>query len=594
MGAALLALLLALPTQVDDPGGAAAAADEPLADFFLEAADGTRHSLHAEQPGRTLTVLAFTGVECPITRKLAPRLGRLERQWRDRGVRFLGIDPNLQDSADEVARFARDAEIEFPILLDPQQRVTDRLAVERTTEVFLLDGDFRVVYRGAVDDQYAVGAARPAPLNDFLIAAMEAALAGETIDPDRTEAPGCLVGRLNRKDADADVTFHRDVAPLLIRHCAECHRPGQAGPMSLLDAETAAGFAPMIAEVTGSGRMPPWHASARFGRFHNERRLTETERRLLELWAASGAKLGDPADAPPAPRFPAGDWSIGAADGAPPDLIVELPEPQPIPATGVVPYRYVVVDPHLEQERFVDAIEIAPTAPETTHHVMVFLLEPGQSPQQALQSTASLEGRNHFAQHVPGGRPIVLQEGRARRLAAGARFLFQLHYTPNGKAATDRTRMALRFTRQSPTHLVTARTVMNMNFVIPPHAEAATVEASSVIVEPARLLSVMPHMHLRGKAFSVLLERHGEQRPLLEVPRFDFEWQHTYEFAEPIELRAGDAVRMVAVFDNSSANRANPDPGKSVRFGEQTFEEMAVAYLHLELPIAAAQGLRKP
>ncbi|MBL8223352.1 MAG: hypothetical protein JNL62_29230, partial [Bryobacterales bacterium] len=205
-------------------------------------------------------------------------------------------------------------------------------------------------------------------------------------------------------------------------------------------------------------------------------------------------------------------------------------------------------------------------------------------------SPASLEGRNHFAQHVPGGRPLVLAEGRARRLAAGSRFLFQLHYTPDGKEASDRTRMALRFTRAAPTHEVVARTVMNMSFVIPPHADAATVEASSAIVAPTRLLSAMPHMHLRGKSFRLLLERGGESRLLLDVPRFDFEWQHTYEFAQPIELQAGDALRMVAVFDNSSANPANPDPAKSVRFGEQTFEEMAVAYLHLELPIAAAKA----
>ncbi len=599
MTAAALALLLALPpVQEVAPLGdrpcrmealpedlEVMASPIPLDDFLLDAADGSRRSLVVEQEGRTLTVLAFTGVECPITRKLAPRLGRLERDYRDRGVRFLGIDPNLQDDADEVTQFARDAQIDFPILLDPQQVVTDRLGVERTTEVFVLDAEFRLLYRGAVDDQYSVGASRPQPLNDFLIDALEAALAGETIDPVRTEAPGCLVGRVNRKPEQADVTFFRDVAPILWTNCGECHRPGQAGPMSLLDAETAAGFAPMIAEVTGEGRMPPWHANPRFGHFRNERRLTETEIRTLELWAASGAKLGDRADAPREPTFADATWAIGA-----PDAVVELPEPQEIAATGVLPYRYVVVDPGFTQEHWVDGVEIQPTAPAVTHHVMVFLIGPGQTAQQALAGPEAQSGTNHFAQLVPGGRAIELTDGRAKRVPAGARFLFQLHYTPNGKATRDRTRMALRFARQTPTHEVAARAVMNMSFVIPPHAEAAEFSASSTFRAPTRLLSLMPHLHVRGKSFRVELERAGVARILLDVPRYDFEWQHTYQFEHPIELDAGDTVRVTAVFDNSAANPSNPDPSARVRFGEQTFDEMLVGYLSLELPIDAPKG----
>ncbi len=555
----------------------------PQPDFLLAAADGARVSLLAEHPGRQLTVLAWTSTQCPITKLLAPRLGRLEREYRERGVRFLGIDPNIQDDAAEVQAFAANAAIDFPILLDPLQVVTDQFGVTRTTEVFVLDGEFRVVYRGAVDDQYSVGAARPAPLNDFLIGALESALAGETIDPERTDAPGCLVGRVNRTPAEADVTFWRDVAPIVHRRCVECHRPGQAGPMSLLTAEDAAGWAPMIAEVVADGRMPPWHADPRHGRFKNERRLTATEQRTLELWAASGAKSGDPADAPPPPTFPDATWQIGT-----PDAIVELPAPQAIPATGVVPYRHVAVDPGFTEERWIDAIELLPTAPAVTHHVMVFVIEPGLTPQQALTSRAALEGTNHFAQIVPGGRAIELPAGFAKRVPAGARFLFQLHYTPNGAAATDRTRMALRFAKGPVASEVAARAVMNMGLAIPPRAAAAEFTAASTFLAPARLLSVMPHMHLRGKAMRVELARAGERRILLDVPRYDFNWQHTYQFAEPVLLAAGDQVVLTAVFDNSKDNPHNPDPEARVRFGEQTFDEMLVGYLSLEVPLQPA------
>jgi len=554
-----------------------------VADFLLDSADGARTSLVEEVAGRQLTVLAWTSCGCPITKLLAPRLGRLEADYRDRGVRFLGIDPNIQDSAEEVRAFAANAGIAFPILLDPQQVVTDRLGVERTTEVFVLDGDFRIVYRGAVDDQYAVGAARPAPLNDFLVAALDAALAGETVDPERTDAPGCLVGRVNREPREADVTFWRDVAPILWKNCVECHRPGQPGPMSFLDADETAGWAPTIAEVAGSGRMPPWHADPHVGRFKNERRLTDSEKRVLELWAASGAKAGAPADAPPRPVFADATWEIGA-----PDVVVELPEPQPVPATGVVPYRYALVDPGFTEDRWIDRIEVKPTNLAVTHHVMVFLVGPGQTPQEVLSGTGGIDGTAYFTQLVPGGRAVRLPEGWGKRVRAGSRFYFQLHYTPNGTETSDRTRLALGFARGPIEREVTARTVMNMGFVIPPNAEAASFDATSRFLAPARLLAVMPHMHVRGKSMRVELERAGARRTLLDVPRYDFNWQHTYRFEQPIDLEAGDAIRVTAVFDNSAGNPFNPDPNARVRFGEQTFDEMLVGFLDLDVPAPAA------
>ncbi len=555
---------------------------DPVADFLLDSADGARTSLVEEVAGRQLTVLAWTSVGCPITKLLAPRLGRLERDYRDRGVRFLGIDPNIQDSPEEVRAFAANAEIGFPILLDPQQVVTDRLGVTRTTEVFVLDGDFRVVYRGAVDDQYSVGAARPAPLNDFLVSALDAALAGETIDPERTDAPGCLVGRVNREPRDADITFWRDVAPILWTKCVECHRPGQPGPMSFLDADEAAGWAPTIAEVAGSGRMPPWHADPHVGHFKNERRLTESEKRALELWAVSGAKAGDPADAPPRPLFADPTWQIGE-----PDVVVELPEPQSIPADGVVPYRYAVVDPGFTEDHWVQSIEVQPTDRAVTHHVMVFLVAPGLTPNDVLNSNAAIDGSAYFTQLVPGGRAVLHPDGWGKRVKAGSRFYFQLHYTPNGKATTDRTRLALRFARGPIEREVTSRTVMNMSFVIPPNDEAATFEATSRFLAPARLLSVMPHMHVRGKSMRVELERGGARRTLLDVPKYDFNWQHTYRFEEPILLEPGDAIRVTSVFDNSAANPWNPNPNARVRFGEQTFDEMLVGFLDLDVPAKA-------
>ncbi len=571
---AACALLAGANTPAEDGSGAPGATEEPVENFVLESASGGRRELYSEERGRKATVIAFTAVDCPIAKLLAPRLGRIEKQYRGRGARFLGVDPNLQDSQDEIAAFARDASIDFPILLDPRQVVTDRLGVTRTTEVFVLDAEFRVVYRGAVDDQYSVGAARPEPTANHLIDALEASLAGRPVVAARTDAPGCLVGRVKQDAKEADVTFWRDAAPILWKNCAECHRPGQMGPMSFLDVDEARGWAPQIAEVVESGRMPPWHADPRYGHFENERRLTETEKRTLVLWAASGAKPGDPKDAPPAPTFADPEWAIGK-----PDLVLALPGEQQIPAEGVVPYRYVEVDPNLTADAWVQCVEMKAGNRAVTHHVGAYLLPPGMRGRQLSDGLL-------FGGSGPGTRPIALADGYGKRVPKGSHFLFELHYTPNGKAATDRTRMALRYSRVPVTHEVRSHTIANMAIDVPPNDPNATFTCTDVFRTPALLTSLMPHMHLRGKSFRFELERlSGERSILLDVPKYDFNWQHTYALAEPIPVAAGDKLRLTAVYDNSKDNPANPDPNRRVRWGQQTFEEMMVGFVLLELPV---------
>jgi peroxiredoxin len=571
------ALVLALAC-LTAPGGVTPG--HRVDDFLLDAVGGRRIRLREEVAGRTLTVIAFTSVGCPITKLLAPRLGRIEREYRERGVRFLGVDPNLQDSDAEITTFAHDAGMDFPILRDPQHVVTDRLGVTRTTEVFVLDGEFRLLYRGAVDDQYSVGAQRPAPLNDYLVDAIESGLAGETITKAETAAPGCLVGRVAGEDKD--VSFWKDVAPILDRNCVECHRPGQPGPMELLSYAQAAPSAPMIAEVVGNGRMPPWNAAPEHGHFKNARGLTETEKAIIERWVECGAPEGDRAQGPPTPTFEDPEWAIGK-----PDAIVEIPEEQKIPAEGVVPYRYVLADPHLDHDVWVQKIEVRPGNRAVTHHVMAFLVPPGMTPDQALADPEAGLGGLQFAGVVPGSRPLELPDGHGKRIPAGSRFLFQLHYTPNGKAATDRTRMGLVFSRVPVTVESRAFALIDQRIDIPPGVPDATFTAKHTFREPIRLTALMPHMHLRGKSFRFELVRaDGSSRILLDVPHYDFNWQHTYILAEPLPLVPGDTIRITAVYDNSADNPANPDPKKRVRWGDQTFEEMMVGYLGYERDVA--------
>ncbi len=546
----------------------------PVANFALSDAHGQDVSLYDHRQGVVATVLAWTSVDCPIAKLYAPRLARLDKEYRDEGVRFFGVNPNLQDSAEEVRERAAKVGVEFPILLDPLQAVTDAFGVTRTTEVVVLDAEMRIRYRGALDDQYGVGSQRPRPLNDYLIEALESLLAEEPVETVKTDAPGCLVGRV-MDTRQVDVNYHRDIAPILDRKCVECHRSGQIGPMSFEDYDSTRGWAPMIAEVVDNGRMPPWHANPQHGTFSNRRRLTETEKAQLILWAQNGAVEGDPADHPPAPSFPDDDWQIGT-----PDLVVELPEEQLIPAEGTIPYRFVLVDPQLKEDRWIQAVEIRPTNAAATHHVLVIHVPPSQEVRDVLselQSDGEFLQAGYFAVNVPGARPNVWPEGMGKFLPAGSRFLFQLHYTAYGEEGVDRSRMALRFAREEVKHEVHTLGIGNTNIEIPPRSKA-TFQAYHVFEKPALLLSMFPHMHTRGDAFR--FERIGvEDEVLLDVPEYDFNWQNFYRLQEPVRIRAGETVVCTARFDNSVDNRANPDPDARVFWGDQTWEEMLIGYV---------------
>ncbi|MSR47158.1 MAG: hypothetical protein EXS13_08845 [Planctomycetes bacterium] len=526
----------------------------PLELFVLATADGASVGLADDAPSHLFTVLAFLSRHGVASQPLQSRLEPLVRAFAPRRVRFLAIDSDSDsDSAGPSSEPSRTGDAPgFPRLLDPLQVVADRLGVPAAGEVLLLDRDLRLLARGG----------------DLDASLLEAAFLGAPITLPPLPAGGPRWQRATVAIGAAALTFWHDAAPILFRHCVECHRPGDIGPMALLDPDEAKGWAPTIVEVTRTGRMPPWHADPRFGSFLNARRLTETEKETLARWAAAGAPAGDRATGPALPPSANSGWAIGT-----PDLVVELPAPQSVPAEGVVPYRYVPVDPKLTSDCLVEAIEVLPGNRAVTHHVGVFLLPPDL--QQRVLNPDLL-----FAGSAPGGRPVELPPGYAKRVAKGTRFLFQLHYTPNGSATTDLTRMALRFARGAVTHEVANWTIANPNVVLPPRSSDVRFTRTFTIDAKALITGLMPHMHWRGQSFRFELERtDGSRQTLLDVPRFDFGWQHTYQLREPLAVEAGDRLHLFAGYDNSAANPRNPDPKQLVRVGEQTFEEMMVGYV---------------
>jgi thiol-disulfide isomerase/thioredoxin len=556
------------------PGGERPAAG-PAPDFLLESTKGERVSLYAERSGRGATAVVFLAETCPVSKLYASKLAKLAREYADQGILFLVVDATAGTDAKRAAAFAKAAGLDVSLLLDPMLAAAARFEVKRTPTSLLVDRDFKVIYRGAIDDQHAPAGSKPHAGEEWLVEAIEAALADAEVETAQTDVAGTELASA----APPPVTFNEHVAPILHRQCADCHRPGQVGPMALLDFDDARGYAPQIAEVIEQGRMPPWHADPRYGRFENERRLTETEKAILERWADGGAREGDPRKKPKPPVFKDDGWAMGK-----PDLIVELPAPQQIPAEGVVAYRYVLVDPRIEKDVWVQAAEIRPTAQEVTHHVLALYLPPGKSEIEIAAGLRDgrLVGAGYFAVQVPGCRPNLYPEGAGKKIEAGARFVFQLHYTPNGKPAQDRTRLGLKLCKSPPKQEVLTRGVFSFNLRIPPNDPHATATAKWTFRKPARLISMFPHMHMRGAAFRFekLAGDDEEARTILcDVPKYDFNWQNFYLPAEPVRFAAGDTIFCSAVYDNSKNNPFNPDPNRFVTWGDQSFEEMMIGYI---------------
>ncbi len=402
----------------------------------------------------------------------------------------------------------------------------------------------------------------------------------------------------------AEVTFHKQVEPILQAHCQECHRAGEAVPMSLMTYKEARPWAASIHEAVLSKKMPPWFADPAHGTFQNDRRLSAQDIETLSAWANTGAKEGDPKDAPKPRQFAAG-WSIGK-----PDTVIEMPIAFPVPATGTVPYQWIMVPTGFTEDKWVSDIEVRPGDKSVVHHVVLFARAPGSNYMaQAKPGIAFAPDGEHnpprkedqgaaqffylggdvemVGVYVPGGVAYKTAPGQARLIKAGSDLLFQMHYTSNGKAAgADRSRVGMVFAKEPPTERVVNTFVGNTNLHIPPGDASRKVYARVTMHENATLLSLFPHMHVRGKAFEYrAIYPTGETETLLSVPKYDFNWQLTYYLSKPLNLPKGTTIECIATYDNSANNVNNPDPAKDVYWGQQTWEEMLAGFVDFAIQV---------
>lgn len=533
------------------------------------------------------TVVVFMGWECPLVKQYVPRLNDLQKKFGDQGVHFLAVNSNQHDSLTELKYFAETFELEIPILKDVGNQLADEFGAQRTPEAFLLDAEQNIIYQGRIDDQFTYGRQRDTPVQEFLTNALQQAIAKQTIDTPYVEPDGCIIGRLlpaSTTSPQNAVTFNNQISRILQKNCTRCHRPGEVGPFSLKDYDEVAGWAGMIQEVVNEGRMPPWHANPEHGSFSNDCRLSEDEIRMINQWVDAGAPQGDEANLPAAAVYADG-WQMEQ-----PDLIVPMDtKPYRVPASGTVDYEYFVVDPGFKEDKWVCAAECRPGNPAVIHHIIVGIAGEGQFRRGRGRRIRQSDVQSDWiAANAPGSPPMELPAGYAKLIPAGSRLLFQMHYTPNGTATTDISSIGLKFIDAADvTHQVYTEKAANTDFRIPPNASNHRVTANFKFKQDAELLSLFPHMHLRGKAFRYTAHYpDADPEILLDVPAYDFNWQNAYLLTQQKQMPKDTRIHCVARFDNSEDNFANPDPSKTVTWGDQTWEEMMIGYFNIALPIA--------
>ncbi len=512
-------------------------------------------------------VLVSTGVGCPIARAMTPALKALRDKFAAQGVEMMLVDSNLQDSREAIAAEAKEYGIDIPILMDSNQIIGESLGFTRTAEVFVINPkSWQVVYRGPVDDRADYGIQKAAS-KEFAADAISAFLAGKPVPVASQMSKGCLID-FPAREKKAQITYVKDVAPILEAKCVACHQEGGIGPFAMKDYATVKGFSPMIRETLRTDRMPPYNADPHVGKFSDDKNLSPAEIKTIVHWVEQGAPRGEGKDPLGAVKHVAAEWPLGK-----PDAIVDIPA-FTIPASGVVDYQHPWVANPAKEGKWLKASTVKVEARQGVHHVLTGYLKdtpaPGQ-PAYENQWGVSVGG------YAVGAESEVAPKNVGTWIPAGGAIGLQTHYTPFGKEVTDHTQIALYYYKdnEKPDLVMHNSVIVNNAIVIPPNDPHHEEVAYVAFPKDALLYAAFPHAHYRG-AMSDLWIRYpdGKEKLLLSLPRYDFSWQRDYTFAEPVKVPAGSKLIAHFIYDNSKRNPSNPDPSKTISWGDQSWDEM--------------------
>jgi len=509
-------------------------------------------------------VLFFVTNECPIVLRLLPSIRKLAAEFGPKGVEVLALNVGPGDTVREMAACAVEHDMPFPFVKDFEGEAAKACGVDRTATAVVLTADRRLYFRGRVDQRYRFSGVSPRPGREDLREALVELLVGKECSVPETPVEGCAI-TWPKVYADKTLTYCRDIAPLIQRHCQDCHRPHGAAPFRLLTYDEVARRGEMIAEVVRQRRMPPWYASDKFGKFANHRGLSPDETRMLLGWIGAGMAKGDPRHLPKPRKFARRTWRIDE-----PDLVLKLPFAIKLPAEGYLPYKYFVFPHKFTEDTWVEQIEILPSNRKVLHHANVARIR-----------GLRYEAGDFITGQVPGGDPMVLDPGSAVLIPKGAVLGIQCHYVTTGKPEVDRLRIGLRFPRVVVKRRLHHLQIGNYRFKIPPHASHHPVQRSKVVPFDAEAIGLFAHMHLRGKDMMfTAITPDGVRQTLLLVPNYNFDWQQSYRFApEQVFFAKGTRILVEAHFDNSGFNPFNPDPERTVPYGNRTIDEMMFGFV---------------
>jgi peroxiredoxin len=549
-----------------------------VGDFALLDHQGFFHQL-SRYGDQDAVVLFVHGNGCPIARLAVPALKEVREKFSDQKVKFLMLNANVQDNLDAIRDEDREFNIDFPILVDNSQLVAELLGVKRTCEVFVINPEtMQIAYRGPINDQFDYEVQRETAQHHYLADALSSVLAGEQVATQTRAVQGCLVSFPTRKaDQKRGISYVKEIAPIVESRCASCHQPNGIAPFAMDSHEAVLGWSDMIRETVMTTRMPPGQVDTEFGDWSDVHFITDEEKSTLLHWIDAGApKDGDEDPLTKIVGRPETRWPLGE-----PDLIVDIP-PQEVPATGIVDYIYVTLPLGLEEEKWVSGYEFYIDNPAVVHHITTSTVIVGEEDDDQNPNDSSRTG---FAGFAPGNPRLIYPENVGYRVGPGSAIRASLHYTPNGKAVTDHSKIGLYFRDNEPDYEIRRWSPGNAKFVIPPHDGDVPVRAERLVKHDTHLFNLQPHMHVRGKRVSyTAIFPDGTERKLLSVPNYQFNWQMIYTPKEPIFLPKGTTMVVEGAFDNSSMNLTNPDPSQEVRWGDQSWDEMFLGHTQIAAP----------
>ena len=553
-------------------GTSAASAAEPtrVGDFALLDQHGKFHQLswYGDQKA---VVLFVQGNGCPIVRNGAHALRALRDEFESQDVVFFMLNPQMQDDRESILEEANDYGYDFPILVDEAQLVAESLGVDRTAEAFLINPKtMTVLYRGPIDDRLDYESQKPAAKHHYLKDALEASLAGKEVAGDSPPSPGCIINFPSRNpQLQTEVSYSKDIVPILEKNCITCHHVGGIASWPMSSHAMIRGWSPMMREVVMTRRMPPGQIDPHVGKtIRDAAGLSTKEKRMLVHWINAGAPRDEAEEDPLAAlTFDDAKYSLGE-----PDMTFKVAA-QSIPATGVVDYRYIPVKLDLDKDIWVRAVEFVPGDRQVLHHVIAYLASPADKTVRGRQDgSANGSSVGGFA---PGRQPDAFRDNSGRLVKKGSNLLLQMHYTTSGRATVDETEIGLYIHDKPPAYIMSGGVAGQRRFLIPANAKEHKLEGEQLFERDAYLYSMTPHMHYRGKYMSyTAVYPDGKSEILLSVPKYEFNWQFSYQLEEPLFLPAGTRLVAKGAMDNSDRNRFNPDPSKPVHFGLQTMHEM--------------------